>query len=393
MANGRKKTRRTGQGTVYQRKDGRWEGAITHGYNEQGNPKRHRVIKATRDEAVKALNDIIVKLSLGVPVHEEKQTVNDFLDYWLKETVEGKAPKTYRFYEQMTRLYIKPTAGHIALGKLNAQHVQALLNKYRDQGLSARTVSGIRATLRAALNTAWKWNLIRENPALRVTAPKIEKSEAIYLTPKEASTLVDKSSRHHIGRMIELALLTGLRIGEITGLRWEDVDFEGHVIRIRKQLQRVDKVLQLRDLKSQSSKRVLALGETGMDCLKRQRAEQLLWSTGKDESKDSFNPLNLVFTDKGGKGLDPKTVDKFLKGFAELAEIKKTISFHKLRHTVATHMAANGVPLHLVKDQLGHSQIALTSNTYAHAVPTALRSAAEQIEAIMKRQPTESGAM
>ncbi len=388
MASTRKKTRRLGQGSVSQRKDGRWEGAITHGYNEKGNPLRHRVTKATQAEAVKALNDILMKLSLGVPVGEEKQTLGDFLDYWLRETATAKAPKTYRFYEQMIRLYIKPAAGHIALGKLNAQHVQALVNKYRDKGLSPRTVQGIRGTMRASLNTAWKWNLIRENPALKVSVPKLERGEAIYLNPEEATALIAKAQDHYIGKLIEFALLTGLRIGEATGLRWEDVDFEGRIIRVRRQLQRVDKVLQLRDLKSASSRRILAIGEAGAQCLQSQRADQILWSAAKDESKGAFNSMGLCFTDRQGKPLDPKTVDKHLKAFAELAGVGKTISFHKLRHTVATLMAASGVPLHLVKDQLGHSQISLTSNTYAHAVPTALRSAAEQIEAIMVRPPT-----
>ena len=393
MANGRKKTRRTGQGTVYQRKDGRWEGAIAHGYNEKGNPKRHRVIKPTQAEAVQALNDIIVKLSLGVPIQEEKQAVGHFLDYWLKEVVSGKAPKTVRYYEQMVRLYLKPTIGHIQLSKLSAQHVQALLNKYRDQKLSARTVGAIRATLRTALNTAWRWNLIRENPALRVTSPRIERNEPVYLTPDEAGALLDKAGDHYTARLIELALLTGLRIGEASGLRWEDVDFESNVIRVRKQLQRVDGKLQLRDLKSSSSRRVLALGKAGMECLSKQRAQQLIWSTSRDEEEGAFNPLNLCFTGTDGKPLDPKTVDKFLKRFTGQAKIEKPISFHKLRHTVATHMAASGIPLQIVKDQLGHSQISLTSNTYAHAVPTVLRSAAEQLEEIMSKGKPSSGAM
>jgi len=375
------KTRRTGQGTVYQRKDGRWEGAITHGYSEKGNPKRYRVIKGTRADAVAALNEIITKLNLGVPIGETKQSMKDFLQFWMDTQVKtSRAPKTVRFYEQMIRLYIVPAIGHMPLSKVTAQHVQGLLNA-KAKDLSAQTILSIRATLRAAFNVAIRWNLLRENPAARTVIAKVERQDPVFLTTEEAKALLEKSSGHYTSRLLEFALLTGVRIGEATGVTWEDVDFQRETVHVRFQLQRVEKKLILRGLKSQSSRRVLALSPRAVECLKAQRADQLLWKA--DRAAEPDHGMNLCFTDTEGKPLDPKTVDKHLRRFAAEAEIKKTVSFHKLRHTVATHLASSGVPLSVVKDQLGHSQISLTVNTYSHAVPTVLKEAASKLDSFL----------
>ncbi len=377
----RKTTRRTGQGTVYHRKDGRWEAAITHGYNENGNPKRYRVIRATRDEAVKALNDIITNLNLGVPVEMPKQTVEEYLAFWLKEHITPhRAPKTTRFYEQMIRLHINPKVGRLQLSKLSAQHIQSLLNAVQDAGLTPRTVQAVRATLRSALTTAWKWSLIRENPATRVNVPRVVKSAPVYLTFEECGALADAAAGHYLENLIILALGTGLRLGEATGLTWDRIDFDRETLRVDQQLQRVASKFTLRDLKSSSSHRTLPLNEQALSALQAQRALQMMM---KVKDGEEFNRMGLVFTTPDGLPLDPKTVDSNLKKFATAAGVKKVVGFHKLRHTVATHMAATGVPLTVVKDQLGHSQISLTANTYSHAVPSALREASNALGRLM----------
>lgn len=389
----RKTTRRTGQGTVYKRKDGRWEAAITHGYGESGNPKRHRVIAATQAEATQKLNEIIAKMNLGVPVTEEKRTVGEFLDYWLEEHVRGqREPKTYRFYEQVVRLYLRPNLGHLPLPKLTPRHIQTLLSRLAKEGRVARdatgketrsglgraTVDAARRTLRAALNLAWKWEMIRENPALKVTVPKAERSEPVFLSVKEVRSLREAARDHYLGGLVELGLLTGTRVGEATGLVWDDVDLVDRCVRIRFQLQRIEGKLVRKGLKSASSKRTLSLSDSAVAILERQRELQTLWKLAGDPD-EPFNPMGLCFTTELGKPLDPKTVNVNLAKLCDRAGIRR-VSFHKLRHTLASHLVASGESLSLVKDQLGHSQIALTSNTYSHAVPAALKRAADKAE-------------
>lgn len=395
-------TRKAGQGSIYQRTDGRWGWGITYGYNEEnGNPLRYQGICRTQTEAADKLNEAISRIRQGVPVNEEKQTVEEFLGFWLKNAVEGKkAHKTVRFYEQMIRLYIVPELGQVALGKLSAQHIQGFLNRKGQERRSAvrsgpkhtqhivdldpltpQSLGHIRATLRAALNTAWKWNLIRENPARKVTLPPAKRKDAVYLTSEEAIGLIQASQDHYLGNLIRLTLKTGLRLGEATGLTWQDVDVDAETpsISVRSQLQRIDGKFCLSDLKTANSRRSLPLMADAAEALKAQRANQLLW-TSAEGIGDGFNRLGLCFTTRAGNPLDPKLIDKHLKAFAKKARIEKPISFHKLRHTAGTHLVANGVPLNVVKEILGHSQIAITANLYAHAVPAAHRTAFDVLE-------------
>ncbi len=380
-----KKTRRTEFGSVTPRKDGRWEGAVTIGYNENGNPVRRRVYGATRAEASEKLKAILTQISLGVSPQQDRQTVAEFLDFWMKEHVSHLEPKTRRGYEQIVRLYLKPHIGRFRLAHLTAQHVQAMLNRLGTEGtapgarpLSPQSVRLTRAALRAALNLAWKWGLVRENVAARTTPPKSPQHEVDFLTVVEAQALVQASRDHYMGGLIQIALLTGLRLGEATGLVWEDVDMEQGCIRVRCQLQRVEGTLVRKSLKSRSSRRTLSLSEAGRQALARQRELQRLWRLDADPDAP-FNPLDLCFTNEQGKPLDPKTVDENLKKLCAKAGVKR-ISFHKLRHTLATHLVASGESLAVVKDQLGHSQIGLTLNTYSHAVPAALKRAADKAE-------------
>ncbi len=398
MSMKKKGTRRAGQGTIVKRSDGRWQAAITVGYDEEtGNPKRVTVYGKTQDEAAKKLQEVMVRKHLNQPLTTNRQKLGEFLDHWLETTIQPKsAPSTYRYYEQMVRLYIKPVIGPVELGKLSAQHVDHLLThwgKPRQVGkesrppLKAHSINGIRTTLRSALATAWKYNLIPENPVARVSRIKGDQTEVVYLTQSEVGQLLKAAEGHYLGTLIEFTLRTGLRVGEALGLRWEDIDFVDRTIRIRNQLQRHNAEFQLRPPKSSSGRRNLFLSDRLETVLQQQRANQALWQSATD---DEFNPLGLVFTGIAGRPLYAKNVDAALKSIAETAEIKKTMSFHKLRHTVATHALQSGkASMVSVKDMLGHSQISVTVNTYGHAVPSALKDLAELIDETFDAKPSE----
>ena len=397
MKEARKRRSSTG---VYLRKDGRYDWQIVEGRDPvTGNPKRlARGICRTEKEAITARNEALAKLHLGLPVAEDKQTVAEFMNYWLEEHVKGsKAPKTERFYDQMVRLYINPAVGHLQLRKLTAQHVQRFLNersrsvrsceRRNENGkkqtvelppLTPQTVNHIRRVLTTALNCACDTHhLIQRNPTRGLQTAKVEAKEPVYLSTDEAEHLLRAASGHYLENIIRLALHTGLRIGEATGLTWADVDVTERKLQVRQQLQRVDSKLILRALKTGSSRRSVMLTGAAVEALEDQRLRQILW---RSEAGDTFNEMSLVFTTTEGRPLDPKLIDKHLKTFAKAAKIAKPISFHKLRHTAATHLIANGVPLNVAKEILGHSQISLTANTYAHAVPAAHQAAFDILE-------------
>jgi integrase len=254
------------------------------------------------------------------------------------------------------------------------------MNDKHAEGLSANFVRGLRAVLRSSLTQAWKQGLIEQNVASRTNAPKIEHKDPEFLTPGEAQRLLQAAKGEFLEPLIAFTLATGVRIGEVSGLRWSDVDFNRETVSIAKQLQRVGGKLILKDVKSKSSRRTLHLSGIALNALQQQRASTLL-----DAHE---NPLGLVFLNHEGRPLDPKYVDDHVKRIMRTAGVR-VMSFHKLRHTAATLMVAAGVELHQVKQQLGHSQISLTANLYAHGVNEAQRKAANKLDAVLRRGSLE----
>lgn len=384
----RTKTRRSQGFSVYPRKDGRWGWAITVDYDPlTGNPKRIQGISTTQKEASNKAVAISAKIKAGAHVpHGKDQTVAAYLDEWLELYVKPhREPKTFGYYEGMVRHHLKPTLGRFPLRKLTVAMVQRLLNEKmkpttingKQRTLSPETIRGIRATLRSALSQAHRNGLVAENVAQRVTTPKVRAASPVFLSQEQVKKLLVAAKDHPLLGLITLALHTGLRVGEATGLTWSSVDFKTNSLRIQAQLQRIDGKLVLKSLKTDRANRTLHLTPTAIEVLRSEKAKQLLVLNQGD------NPLDLVFLNSESRPLDPKYVDNHLKALMAMAGIPP-VSFHKLRHTAATLALASGVPLSVIRDQLGHSQIALTANKYSHAVPNALQEAAESLERLYK---------
>ncbi|MBS1723102.1 MAG: site-specific integrase [Armatimonadetes bacterium] len=378
-----------GRGSIYQRNsDGMWMAQVQVGYHPNGKPKYKQVGRKKHADALVALDEMIAAQRSGRSVDTKAVTVAAYLDQWLEGLDGKKEPATLRYYKMMVERYIKPDIGRIQLRRLTGLDVQRMLDKRSLQPrskdkepLSASSVAGIRRTLRAALTRAWKLGLVLENAAQKTDPPKVRKADPVFLTSEEAVKLLDAAKGHCLENIIALALTTGLRIGEATGVRWEDVDLEAKIVRINVQLQRIGSKLQLKELKSASSRRVLPLVGRGLVAVE---AEQFRQAKMKAELGEDFaNPMGLVFLNEDGRPFDQKYVTNHLKKLCVKAEVKE-VSFHKLRHSAASLMVAAGVSLGMVKDQLGHSSIALTLGTYSHMVPDAQREAAEKLDAALK---------
>lgn len=376
MARKKRTKREPGSGSIFKRADGRWVAQVLLGH-ENGKARYKTAYAGSEREAVAKLNATLADVSTGRYVPTKRLTLAEYFEEWLEQTVRPHlAPKTYRSYRQLYEHHVKDSLGRLDLKKLTAAHVQRLINEKAAAGYAPNTVDRVRATIRAALGLAWKNALVGENVAQRVSVPKKVKKDVVFLQPDEAQRLIEAASGDRVRNLIVIALYTGMRIGEVTGVRWSDVDFEKQTLRVRVQLQRVESKLVLRELKSNSSRRNLPLIEEALEALRDEKAEQILRSASLGDG--SPNPLNLVFLNEDGRPMDQKWVHKRLKAILARAELPD-VSFHGLRHTAASLMVAGGVQLSLVKDQLGHSTIALTSGTYAHMVPAAQREAAETL--------------
>lgn len=368
--------REQGTGSVFKRSDGRWVAQVLLGH-ENGRAKYKTCYARSQREAVEKLNAVMAEVQIGRTVPTARLTVGAFVENWLEETIRpNRAPKTYRSYRQLYDLHLKDPLGRLDLKRLTPAHVQRLVNEKAKAGYAPNTVDRVRATLRSALSQAWKEGLVGENVAKRVSVPRKVKKDPVFLVPEDARRLVEASKGDRIGGLIRVALLTGMRIGEITGLRWEDADLEAKVLRVRMQLQRVDSRLVLRDLKSSSSRRALPLLDEAVEAIRAESAFQLFLRSQLGERFS--NDLGLVFLNADGRPMDQKWVHSRLKRLLSEAGLP-SLSFHALRHTAASLMVAAGVPIALVKDQLGHSSIALTSGTYSHMVPAAQREGVERL--------------
>lgn len=382
----RAKSRRAQGYTVFQRKDGRWGWAVTIDYHPvTGNPVRRQGICKTQrealDQAIAARE--VHRSGKFVPVGKEVR-IAEYLQQWMDLYIKPfKEPKTIAYYQGMINTHIVPAFSRVGITKLTAEQVQRLINEKSSgaKPLSANTVRGIKATLSSALGKAYKNGMVTENVTLRVVLPKHTSDQKRHLEEPEAAKLVQAAVGHPLEGFFVFLLHTGLRVGEATGLTWEAVDFDRKVFRVTHQLQRIDGKLQLKGLKTGRSKRTLPMSDSVIQILRAERASQLVSQFGP-------NTLGLVFLNAEGRPLDPKYVNTQLKKLLAIAGLP-SLSVHKLRHTHATIGLAMGTEMHLMKEQLGHSQIALTVNLYGHQVTSALRQNADRFDRIFGQAEDE----
>jgi len=348
--------------------------------------KRRTLVAATRQEASKRLTEALKAREDGTLITAKRQTLGAFLEAWLRDSVKPRVRySTWTSYEVHVRLNIAPTLGKVALDKLTPAMVQALMNAKLEQGLSPRTVQYIRGTLRTALGQAVRWGLVARNVAELTDGPKVERHEIRPFDPAEARTLLAAVGTDRLRALYSVALTMGLRQGEALGLRWEDVDLDTGTLQVRHQLQRVDGQLQLVPLKTARSRRTLALPESitaGLRAHRQSQLEERLLAWKRWKGIEPNAPGAFVFTTPIGTPLEARNIVRQFKAILAAAGLRD-IRFHDLRHSCATLLLAQGVSPRVVMEILGHSQIALTMNTYSHVVPELGREAARRMEALL----------
>jgi integrase len=368
------------EGNVYQRADGRWVARLHLGY-EGGKRRRKHFYGHTRREALEKLDRARADLRLGLPVGgDERQTVGQFLQHWLVDAAKPAVrPRTYVTYESYVRVHLVPAIGRVALQRLTPADVQRMLNAKLAAGLSPRTVHHLRAILRRALNQAVRWGIIPRNPAALVDPPRVPRYEVAVIGPDDARRFLDAVRGDRLEALFTVALAIGLRQGEALGLGWDDVDLDAGTLSVRFALQRIEGALRLVEPKTRLSRRTLALPPLVVASLRQHRARQLrerVWAGSR------WNEFGLVFTSSIGTPLDSTNVTHRLQRALAAAGLPR-MRFHDLRHACASLLIAQGVHPRVVMETLGHSQIGLTMNTYAHVLPALQREAATSMERIL----------
>jgi integrase len=371
--------RNAGEGSIFQRADGRWCAQLDLGW-QAGKRKRKYIYGNSASEVQEQLLKARADNAAGFPVVVKRQTVDQFLLGWLEAVKPSIRPRTYQSYEILVRLHILPELGRVRLDKLSPQHVQVLLAHKSASGRSAQTVRHVRAILRIALNQAIKWGLVPRNVASMSVAPRLERKSFRTLSPEEARQLLGTAKGHRLEAVYTVALSLGLRMGEILGLRWRDVYLENATLTVNQAIYRIaGKGLIATEPKTERSRRTLFVPKSVLHALKTHRLRQL---QERLAAGSRWYESGLVFTSSVGTALEPRSLARSFKGLLPKAGLPD-IRFHDLRHSAASLLLAQGVPMRAVMELLGHSNISTTADIYGHVMPAMMREVAEKMEAVL----------
>jgi integrase len=367
------------EGSIYQCWDGRWAGTVSIGY-EDGKRVRKHVMGHSRAEVKERMAALLRAHEERRPIPDQRARLGPFLRRWLDEVARpALRASTYDSYDDILKGHLIPGVGHVALAKLTPADVKSFLNRKLEGGLSPRRVQYIHAVLRSALKTAERWGMVSRNVAKLVDVPRAAHHEITPLTPEQAKTLIEKSEADRHRALWITALGTGLRIGELLGLRWEDVDLDAGRLRVRHGLASVGGELVLQEPKTERSRRTLVLPEVVVTALKAHRIRQKMDHL---VAGSRWAGSGHVFATRLGRPHHAATITRCFQKALTRAELPD-VRFHDLRHSAATFLLAQGMTLEDVKNQLGHSTIVLTSNTYGHVLEQRKRQVAAAMDAVL----------
>jgi integrase len=384
------KKRSNGEGTVYyDSANDLWYGAVSI------NGKRRKTRGyPTQREALAALRQLQRDRDVGVDITAPQKTVRQFLEEWLREVVKpNTAPKTYHSYRQMVQLYLIPQLGKYQLNSLRPAHVQTMLNdlsqhgKTDGQGLAPRTVQYIRTVLVQALNLAIEWEWLARNVAALTKSPRVPKIEIKPLDRAQARALLAAVAGHRLATLYRVALSLGLRKGEVIGLRWTDVNWEAKTLLISGQIQRVGGKLERRVPKTEHSLRTIPLPDaliTALRCHQRAQEEE------RALMGEKWKEHGLVFPSEVGTPIEPRNLSRHFKSVLKKVGLPQTTRFHDLRHSCATMMLAQGIPLQDVSAVLGHSSISIAADIYDHPDDARTRAATSAADHAMQPEDEQN---
>ncbi len=363
--------RGNGEGSISKRKGGGWMGQY---YVQVGEKRKRKTLYGkSRAEVAGKLAKEIADREGGLVVDDRGITVEGYLVRWLKDSVRGTVrTSTYESYRHMIEPHIIPALGRLKLRNLNPVHVRAFYREKLDAGLSASTVRKMHSVLRKALKQAVLDGFVPRNVCEAVKPPKVERKQITPLDALQVRRLLETAGvagGDRLEALYVLAVHTGMREGELLGLKWEDVNLEGTepVLRLRRALVREGGKVTLGDLKTPKSRRQIRLTRAAADALRSHLQRQL---EEMERMGSLYQPGGLVFATESGTLINPSNLrNRSFKPLLKRAGLPD-ICFHDLRHTCATLLLSQGTHPKLVQELLGHATISMTLDTYSHFLPS-----------------------
>ncbi|MBM7606025.1 integrase [Metabacillus crassostreae] len=333
----------------------------------------------SKRKAEKDLPRVLMEAENNVYVETTDITFGEYMIMWLQNKKDNIAYGTYHHYESYSRNHIIPGLGKWKTKKLSEKHIESFMNSLKEKDLSKRTQRHIYRVLRNAVNSGSKYG-IPQNIFNDIEAPKVPKNRIEYWSEDEVKKIIKvlKDEKHFLP--IFIAITTGMRQGEVLGLRWEDVDLENKVISVQQQLKKkatrdANGRYELSNiLKTPTSYRTISIDDRTVEELKKHKAKK---NQEKGIVGEAYKQYNLVHSTSTGNFILPSNLNSVYWRAIEKAEVKR-ISFHSLRHTHATILLKQGAHPKVVQERLGHSSIEITLDTYSHVIPGLQKAAAEK---------------
>lgn len=409
--NKKEKRRGHNEGTARYNEDRkRWEARFSYTDPATGEVKRKMFTADSRPEAMKRGKEFLKNLEDGLLPDADKLALWDWLDRWLTDYIKPKVRvKSYEKYETSLRCYIKPTIGHITINKLKSPDIQRVFNDMQitggreGKGVSTSTVRVTRRYLSMALAKAIEVGIILKNPCKATEQPRLVKEEINPLTQVQADLLLKTAKEgeyYYFGvkqrrkptpasdyhkamayTAVMLALNTGMRLGEVFGLKWSDIDLDKGVIFVQRSLVSSNVGMIFEEPKTKGSKRRIPVTADTIQSLKQFKAQQTLYSNIMGDLFD--NDEGIVFASLNGKASDTHNfTSRYFKKMLAQAGLDCKFKFHDLRHTHATLLLGQQVNIKVISERLGHSNITMTLDTYSHLMPDMQETAVKALEAL-----------
>ena len=358
-----------GDGSIYRRADGRWIGRLYYTDPVSGLGRRAQATAVTKAEVSRKLKAMQGRLDRGISARDASATFGTFALRWVAASLAASDRKasTKSLYAGLTRTHIIDSdLGKTQMKALRPSTVERFVSQLRAKGLAPSSVRQIYTVARAIGDAAVADGLLGTNPFTAVRRPRVITSEATFLEPEQITALLQHAEASRYAPLFELLVNTGLRRGEALALQWSDIDTSQQLLRVRGTLTRVDGDLAITAPKSAKSRRTIPLSAPAIAVLETVRART---KRDRQEARQLWRETGYVFVTDVKQPCDPRNALRALKSAAADAGLPGAVGIHTLRHSAASLMLSNGVPITVVSQILGHSGISVTVDVYGHVAP------------------------
>lgn len=337
--------------------------------------------RGTKKDAEKLMTEKLREYDTGTLCMSKDMLFSEYLDYWFENHCKINCkPTTCQGYNQKIKNDIKPILGKIKLQTLTPIHLQKFYSLKLDSGLSRNTIKQLHAIIHSALKQAVKWQLVAFNVSDNVEPPKPDLYQPTVYTKEQILTLMNDSKDSSIYLPIMIAIFTGMRRGEICGLKWNNIDFENKTISIIETLYNIKDIGLIFDTpKSKKSIRKISISDTLIRILK----DEFVRQEQQKQIDKTYNSNNVVCCNLDGTLINPDSINPKFERILNRLQLPK-IRFHDLRHSHASLLLEQGAQLKVISDRLGHSTISITADIYTHVNDSINKELADSFDKLLQ---------